>query len=55
MKDDLQIIVDKLADVITNPMSLDVLDALMEAQSKLDRAMCLVEYHELRDGKKVGP
>jgi len=55
MKDDLQIIIDKLACIVGAFESRDVRELLEEAQSKLDRAMCLVEYHELRDGKKVGP
>lgn len=55
MKDDLQIIIDKLACIAGAFESRDVRELLEEAQSRLDRAMCLVEYHELRDGKKVGP
>jgi len=55
MKDDLQIIIDKLVDILGVCGLRDVRELLEEAQSKLDRAMCLVEYHETRDGKKVGP
>ena len=52
MIDDLQIIIDKLADVLTLPMSVESLTLLMDAKGKLESAMLLEEYYQSKRVKK---